>query len=105
MPVRGQRDVFGESGLRSPWTLRGRRNGTEDRPSGQRRLNKTLRDELRIYRSNHAVTRLAVGQHRSSPSIAANHFLRGNPFTAKRVIVKLRLGLRDNPEEGAAGEK
>jgi hypothetical protein len=79
--------------------------GPEDRGSRYRRLNKALSDKLWIDWSNQTIASFSIGQHWRSPPVPANNFLRQNPLSAKRMIIKLGFWLCDCPEKGAASKK
>lgn len=79
--------------------------GPEDRGSRYRRLNKALSDKLWIDWSNQTIASFSIGQHWRSPPVPANNFLRQNPLSAKRMIIKLGFWLCHCPEKGAASKK
>ena len=67
------------------------------------RLNQALRDKLRVDRSDHAVSALAIGKHGSAPAIAADNLTGKNALATKSMIVKLYLGLDKRPKKRTAG--
>jgi hypothetical protein len=80
-------------------------SGAKDRAARKRGLNKALRNVLLRDRSNQTVASFPIWQHWCPPPIPADDIPGQNPLSAKRMVVRLELGLCNRPEKDATCKK